>query len=140
MKRKLFLAAILCLGCAAQLQGAQSEKQQVARDNYVRALNSEHDGVRNSAIFRVLQFKAAYSQDTCADFIKRLQEMSLRDVSVRNRMYAFLACALLQDENLFAAAMPPRSEDEKEAYFANLHRVLQQGHDVARNEQREAHE
>lgn len=136
MKRKLFLAAILCLGCAAQLQATQSEKQQVARHNYVLALNSEHDGVRNSAIFRVLQFKAAYPQDACADFVKRLQEMSLQDASVRNRMYAFLACALLQDAKLFAAALPPHAEDEKEAYFANLHQVLQQGHDVARNEQR----
>lgn len=140
MKRKLFLIVMLCFACAARLYGRENEKQQAARQNYIFALNSEHDGVRNSAIFRVLQYKAAFPQDACADFIKRLQQMSLQDASVKNRMYAFLACALLQDAKLFAVALPPHSEDEKEAYFASLHEVLEQGPGIATNEERQAYE
>ncbi|MEK7730048.1 MAG: hypothetical protein AAB354_16700 [candidate division KSB1 bacterium] len=125
MIRNLVLAALVCFGCAAQLQGARPEKQQVARRNYLAMLNSKHEGVRNSTIFRVLQYKVAYPQDACSDFLKRLQQISLNDPSAKNRSYAFLASAALQDAKLLRRAQPPEFEDEKEAYFARLHDALQ---------------
>lgn len=131
MKRNLFLIALLCFACGVRLYGRENETQRAARQNYIFALSSEHEGVRNSAIFRVLQYKAAYPQDDCSAFIKRLQQISLDDSSVKNRMYAFLACALLQDAKLFAAALPPQSENDKDAYFAGLHNVLQKESSVA---------
>ncbi len=125
MTRNLLLAALLCLGCAANLQTAEINKQQAARRNYLSLLQAQHEGVRNSTIFRVLQYKAAYPNDRCADFIKRLQHLSLHDVSAKNRMYAVMACTLLQDAALLKLAPPPLAEEEKETYFAGVHAVLQ---------------
>ncbi len=126
MIRNLLLSALLCLGCATQFHGGEPAKQQAAKRNYLALLQSEHEGVRNSTIFRVLQYKAAYPQDDCRDFLKRLQEISLNDPSTKNRVYAFLACTLLRDAKLMAAAQPPLTEEEKETYFAGLQEVLQQ--------------
>lgn len=131
MIRNLLLAAALCFGSATPSHGWPAEKQQVARQNYLSALNAKHEGVRNSAIFRVLQYKAAYPQDDCRVFIKRLQRISLNDSSVKNRMYAFLACAFLQDGKLPAEAQPPQTEDEKDGYFAELQELLQRRVSVA---------
>lgn len=135
MIRILLLAAVLCSGCAGQLHSAESAKQQVAKRSYLALLKSEHEGVRNSTIFRVLQYQAAYPAADRSDFIKRLQQISAQDPSAKNRMYAFLACALLQDEKLLAAAIPPAAEEEKEAYFARVHEVIQLQSSVVMNEE-----
>ncbi|NUO82179.1 hypothetical protein HUU05_19075 [candidate division KSB1 bacterium] len=133
MMRSLFFAALLCLACTAPLRGEEPQKQQVAKRNYLTSLQSKHEGVRNSTIYRVLQYKAAYERDDCSAFLKRLQEMSLNDPSPKNRVYAFLACALLQDAKLRAAAKPPEWEEEKDAYFASLQELLQRQWAVANN-------
>lgn len=125
MIRNLILSALLCMAGAAQLHSGEPTKQQVAKRNYLNSLQSEHEGVRNSAIFRVLQYKAAYPEDDCNDFLKRLQWMSLNDSLAKNRMHAFLACAVLQDAKLLAAVQPPSLEDGKDEYFAGLQDAMQ---------------
>lgn len=135
MNRNLLLAVLLCLGCAAHLQAAELDKQQAARRNYLTLLQAQHEGVRNSTIFRVLQYKAAYPNDRCADFIKRLQHLSLHDASAKNRMYAVMACTLLQDPGLLKLAPPPSAEEQKEDYFAGVHAVLQKETNVVLHEE-----
>jgi len=138
MSRKILitigLVAICLAGSAtAQDNSGQNHLQTLARRSYLFALNSEHACIRNSAVFRVLQFHAVFPQEEMKTFVKTLREMSVKDASPQNRLYAFIACTFLENENLMkAAGAPPEKEDEKEAYFTRMQGILQSNAALAR--------
>src|SRR5262245_46911051 len=138
MTRKLLLSFLLIasvLGCAAVADGnlRQTKQQLLARRSYLWSLNSEHAGVRNSAVFRVMQYRLNFPQDDMQPFMKALREMSTKDTSSQNRLYAFIAVTFLENEELLKAAnAPPNEEQEKEAYFTHLQNILQNNAVVAR--------
>jgi hypothetical protein len=132
MRKTLIMAWLLAslIGCAAAKGQLWSNKQSVAKQNYLRALNSKHACIRNSAIFQVMQYQARFPQEDLRSFVQRLRELSVKDASPEIRLYAFLAFTFLENEELLAAAgAPPKSEEEKEAYFERLQKILH-GHDL----------
>ncbi len=138
MKHKTLIAAWLVASlfagtAAGQNQPQQDRLQMLAKRSYLSSLNSEHACIRNSTIFRVMQYRAAYPQDDLRPFVKALREMSVKDASPQNRLYAFVACTFLENEKLWqAAGKPPKQEDGKEAYFARLQGILQSNEAVAK--------
>lgn len=131
MTRKLLTSTLLMaglLGCAAATDGTlqRDQLQARARRSYLWSLNSAHAGIRNSAVFRVMQYRASFPQDDMQLMVQALREMSMKDASSQNRLYAFIAVTFLENENMLkAAGVPPEREDEKEAYFARLQNILQ---------------
>jgi hypothetical protein len=138
MIRKIFITSLLMAGLFGGTAEAQGDFQQakfraLAKSSYLWCLSSEHPAIRNSAVFRVMQYRMSYPQEDMQPFVKALREMSLKDASSQNRLYAFLACTYLENENLLkAAGAPPEFEDEKQAYFTHLQRILQDDVAVAK--------
>ena len=130
MIRKILTLALLAAGLIGAAAGEdlpdQIKLQKRAKQNYLLALQSEHACIRNSAIFRVMQYRAHFPQEEVQPFVKVLREMSMKDASPQNRLYAFIACTFLQNEKLQrTAGAPPKLEEDKEAYFARLQGILQ---------------
>lgn len=131
MIRKLLKSSLLVaglLGCAAATDGnlQHAQLQLRARRNYLWSLSSAHASIRNSTVFRVMQYRASFPQDDMQPLVQALREMSMKDASSQNRLYAFIAVTFLENENLLrVAGAPPKEEDEKEAYFARLQNILQ---------------
>jgi len=120
------LLVSVCLNAAAFAGDSNKCRQELARSNYFASLSSPHDGIRNSAIFMLMQYRLRYPDDDYAPFAKRLREMSLNDPYPKNRLYAFIVWTLLENTDMMkTAAAPPRSEDAKDAYFAQLHELIQ---------------
>ena len=137
MNRKLFLTGLLVMSLAghvaAQETASSASKQQLAQQGYLTCLRSDHEGVRNSTIFRVMQYAALFPKDDLSPFLQELREISLNDPSPRNRLYAVVAYTILENVELRKEMeAPPRNEEEKEAYFGRLHEFLQNHQMVAK--------
>lgn len=127
------LAALLG-SAAAQESMTLTAKQKLARRGYLQSLKSEHACIRNSAIFQVMQYRARFPQDDMSLFIKSLRDLSRNDSTPKNRLYAFLACTFLENQQLLlTAGVPPKGEDEKEIYFNRLQRILHTNETLASN-------
>ena len=137
MMRNLLTIALLATGLIGAATGQESLEQaklQIhAQRNYLASLESEHECIRNSAVFRVMQYRARFPQVDLQPFVKALREMSEKDSSPQNRLYAFLACTFLENGQLLqAAGAPPKQEDEKHTYFLRLQGLMQGNHALAR--------
>lgn len=138
MTRKLIIVswvlAALFGSAAAQENVVPAAKQKLARRGYLVALKSEHACIRNSAIFQVMQYQARFPQEDMSLFIKSLRDLSRNDSTPQNRLYAFLACTFLENQQLrLTAGAPPKGEDEKEIYFNRLQKILHSNDTLASN-------
>jgi hypothetical protein len=128
MQAKYNLVIGLCLvmvglGFAKNPQKANFETK--AYQNYLAAMNSPNDGVRNSAIFLVLQFKMRYPEHNMQCFIKKLTQMSQKDVVAKNRIQAQLAIVYLQSPELMLAVNSTQYK-ESQPFFGRLYKLLAQ--------------
>ncbi|MCI0511897.1 hypothetical protein L0128_01630 [candidate division KSB1 bacterium] len=128
MQAKYNLVIGLCflmvgLGFAKNPHNANFET--MAHENYLAALNSKNDGVRNSAIFLVLQFKMRYPEHNMQCFIKKLAQISQKDVVAKNRIQAQLAIVYLQSPELMLALNSTQFQ-EPQPFFGQLYHLLAQ--------------
>lgn len=117
------LVSFQCL--MAQSPHAATTKQELAVKAYAASLQSEHQSVRNSAIFRAMQLHARFPDLDISPLLVEMQKLSSSDESLTNRLYAFLAMSFLTDSTLKARLVePPQSEEDKDDYFAQLQQVF----------------
>ena len=115
---------VSCHCLMAQSSNAATAKQQLAVKAYAATLQSEHQSVRNSAIFRTMQLHARFPELDISPLLVELQKLSSTDESLTNRLYAFLAMSFLTDSTLKARLVaPPQSEEDKDEYFAQLQQI-----------------
>jgi len=115
------------IGCAApRMRNTPLSQQELACTAYLDGLSSENDGVRNSMIFMVMQYCSRYPQEDVAPFLKCLRNISQKDTSPRNRLYAFIVHTYLQNPGLMKlAGEVPKGEDKKDEYFTQLYRIIE---------------
>lgn len=96
--------------CFAQTQKLSQYLKQ-ANQAYLLSLKSENNGVRNSAIFNVVQYKKLYPAKDFNPFAKEIQKISKTDPMVQNRLHAHLALICLEQPEVMATIDPNTFED-----------------------------
>ena len=72
-----------------------------------------------------MQLHARFPEYDISPLLAEMQKLSSSDVSLTNRLYAFLAMSFLTDSTLRARFVePPRSEEGKDEYFAQLQQII----------------
>ena len=119
-------AMLVCTSIlAAQTSIDVEKKKKMAEKGYLASLKFDNANVRNSAIFRVMQFHHRFPDYDMQNLIAQLQTMSLNDQSARNRLYAFIAMTYLSDFRFCRVAeTPPKLEAQKDEYFLKLQNML----------------
>ncbi len=125
MLRNVMIVVLLsAFALAAQTPTYSERKLKLAERGHLANLQSDNEALRNSAIFRIMQLKACAPHYNFTKIIAALQQASQKDPSFKNRLYAFTAYTILSDASLVAIPAPPKSEEDKEEYFATLQRLL----------------
>ncbi|MCI0511898.1 hypothetical protein L0128_01635 [candidate division KSB1 bacterium] len=126
MKATLRLVAVICL-VAMTVGYAQAPADEKfinkAHANYLMALNSTNDGLRNNAIFMVLKFKMRYPTQDIRDIMTRLEQISQKDPISLNRVHACLAKTYLENPSL-AVSVNPCNFVEPRQFYDRLHELM----------------
>jgi hypothetical protein len=126
MKATLRLLVVICLMAMtvsfAQVP-AETEFINKAHANYLQALTSTNDGLRNNAIFMVLKFKTRYPEQNISDIMTRLDQISQKDPVTLNRIHAYMAKIYLENPVL-AASVNPYNFAEPRLFYDRLHEIM----------------
>jgi len=96
---------------------------ELARNCYLKSLDSDVHGVRNSAIFLVVQFKNRYPDESFKSFVKKLKKMSQHDSEIQNRLHAYLAVMCLESPQ-FIETINPDDYENPVQFFNEIYNEL----------------
>lgn len=98
----------------------QGHRISTALNNYMSYLKSENHGLRNNAIYQIVQIKSRFPEADLSMFNKKLAKMALNDKEVMIRSHAFLALAYLNDDKLVEKVKLQFNNEEPEAFYERL--------------------
>ncbi|MGP8330594.1 MAG: hypothetical protein ACT6FF_09810 [Methanosarcinaceae archaeon] len=122
-KLVLFFFLFSLVGNSPAQTKKSNEYLELARKSYLRALDSENRGVRNSTIFQIVKFKERYPRKNFKPFLKKLKKMSQHDLDFLNRLHAYMAHEFLTNPKL-ANALNPSQFQDSHLFFTGLYAVL----------------
>ncbi len=91
--------------------------------NYLTALKSDNAGLRNSALYQLVQLKAKFPKADLGACQRHIAQMSSKDKNPRVRINAGLALLFLNDTQL-PTKVKINSEEEPTKFFARLHQEI----------------
>ncbi|MEE4311923.1 MAG: hypothetical protein V2J62_08615 [candidate division KSB1 bacterium] len=94
-----------------------------AKQCYLKSLDNENCGVRNSTIFLLVQFKQKHPGEHFDKFIEKLNQMSDEDCALQNRLHAYLAAVCLERPTLMDVVNPVNYEDSK-VFFDDIYTLI----------------
>ncbi len=95
----------------------------IAQKCYLNSLDSNIDGVRNSTIFMVVQFKYRYPDLNFKDIRKKIEKMSRNDRDIQNRVHSYLALVCLEKPVLMDSINPQEYLDTRQFFDAVFDRI-----------------
>jgi len=89
---------------ASVLAEVDNDRLFKARANYLRALNSDNDGLVESAIYNSLMLTIQHPEFDITPIVKKLQDLALSGESHVIRYKAYLSLSYLKDQDKFVGA------------------------------------
>ncbi len=117
------MMGLLMITTLAFGQAKDSKSLDVILKNYLTALKSDNAGLRNSALYQLVQLKAKYPDADLSACEKCIAQMSSKDKNTRVRINAGLALLGLQDAQL-PTKVKANDEQEPTKFFARLHQEI----------------
>jgi len=122
--RILLVGLLLVATSLSFAQVKQSEEQfEQAKKCYLNALDSENQGVRDSAILQVVKVKVKYPDENYQTIIRKLQKLSKRDDVFYIRTHAYLACEFFKHPEL-AQMINPADYQVPAFFFDQLYQKI----------------
>lgn len=91
-----------------------------AMSGYIKALKSDNEGLRTSALFQISKLKAKYPQTDLSPYVKELEKVSRTDANPIVRTQANLALLVLKNPKL-ASDVPAGWFVDPAKYFTQVY-------------------
>jgi len=100
-------------------KGVAETRLELSKENYLKSLRSENDGVVESAVFYVVKFKIFYPGQDCSEIEAELERLASNSREPRIRYKAQLANHYLENED-WLSRIEKLDYKDADQFFAEL--------------------
>ena len=120
---KIMVLVLFCAFVSAYAQTNEDKDYiEMAKQGYLKSLDSKIDGVRSSAAFLTVKLKSQHPEADVRELVKKLKKLCETDSDLTTRIHCQMAVYILQNENE-PGYVDPNDYVEPDKFFAKVFEV-----------------